>query len=266
MVCLAAWLGLAAAVPYRYGKFHTDPLADQVADPPAEASPESSGPQVEFGKPNKMLDGLASFFTLPEKILGLNPKIDNHAVSLDTVAKLRHYLDANDLADVAISVNCYDPIGQWRALRENHRVGAGWRYSFGTLSVVGYTLLPNRVFGGDTYNPFTNSLYVDSDVPAIAMMEAAYAKRIHAQKLPGTYVAAAIVPGVALARQCRAVGDVLGYARAEHDWEIERQGYQVLYAQVGAEAEPTPCWSRPSGGRRRPWVSVARPRAMPPAG
>ncbi len=119
--------------------------------------------------------------------------------------------------------------------------------SFGTLSVVGYTLLPNRVFGGDTYNPFTNSLYLDSDVPAIAMMEAAYAKRIHAQKLPGTYVAAAIIPGVGLARQCRAVGDVLGYARAEHDWEIERQGYQVLYAQVGAEAGTyavlvTPVW------------------------
>ncbi len=129
LVCLAACAGCAAAVPYRYGKFHTDPPAEQQAQARTDGATqaEQNGPQVEFGKPNKMLDGLASFFTLPEKILGLNPKIDNHAVSLDTVAKLRHYLDANDLADVAIYVNCYDPIGQWRALRENHRVGAGWR-------------------------------------------------------------------------------------------------------------------------------------------
>ena len=117
LVCLAACAGCAAAVPYRYGKFHTDPPTDNAADPTAETPAENSGPQVEFGKPNKTLDGLASFFTLPEKILGLNPKINNHAVSLDTVAKLRHYFEANDLADVSIYVNCYDPIGQWRALR-----------------------------------------------------------------------------------------------------------------------------------------------------
>ena len=36
-------------------------------------------------------------------------------------------------------------------------------------------------------------------------------------------------------RRGRAVGDVLGYAQAQHDWETEQQAYHVLYSQVGAE-------------------------------
>ena len=53
------------------------------------------------------------------------------------LAKLRSYLDQNDLADVSIYVNCYDPKEQWHRLKENKRIGAGWRYSLGTLSMVG---------------------------------------------------------------------------------------------------------------------------------
>jgi hypothetical protein len=227
LVCLLTCASCAAKVPYRYGYFPSDLSADEPV--------ELGGPPVEFGKPIKALDRVASVVGLPEKIMGLNQKISNHEVSLDTVVKLRRYLVQNDLDDVAIYVNCYDPKEQWRRLRENRRVGAGWRYSLGTLSIVGYTLLPGRVFGGDTYNPYTNTLNIDSDVPAIAILEAALAKKIHSQRLPGTYATVTDLPGLALVRRCRAVGDVLGYARAQHDWEIERQAYHVLYAQVGAE-------------------------------
>jgi hypothetical protein len=239
LLCLLTSVGCAAAVPYRYGRFHSEVLPDVPAD--------ESKPSVEFGKPSATLDRVASLVGLPEKLLGLNKKIDNHAVSLDTVTKLRGYLNQNDLADVAIYVNCYDPMEQWRRLRENRQMGAGWRYTMGTVSVIQYTLFPSRIFGGDTYNPYTNSLCIDSDVPAIAILEAAYAKKIHEHSLPGSYVALTAVPGVALYRQCRAVGDVLGYARAQHDWETERQAYEVLYSQVGAETASiaglaTPIW------------------------
>jgi len=36
--------------------------------------------------------------------------------------------------------------------------------------------------------------------------------------------------------QTRAVNDVLGYAQAENDWEIERQTYRVLFPRMGAES------------------------------
>jgi hypothetical protein len=227
LVCLLTGVGCAAAVPYHYGHFQPDASPDSPA--------ELAGAQVEFGKPNKTLDRIARVVGLPARIVGLNKKINNHEVSLETLAKLRTYLDQNDLADVSIYVNCYEPKEQWRRLKENKRIGAGWRYSLGTLNMVGYTLLPGRIFGGDQYNPYTNSLSINSDVPAIALYEAAYAKDVHAHKLPGTYAVFSGLPGIAIFRRSHEVGDVLGYAQAQHDWETERQAYHILYPQVGAE-------------------------------
>ncbi len=229
LVCLLTGVGCAAAVPYQYGHFEPDSSSDSPAEP--------AGASVEFGKPNKTLDRIARVVGTPARIIGLNKKINSHEVSLATLATLRTYLDRNDLDDVAIYVNCYDPKEQWHRLKENKRIGAGWRYSLGTLSMIGYTLLPGRVFGGDRYNPYTNSLNINSDVPAIALYEAAFAKDVHTHnKAPGTYVFLSGLPGVAIFRRGHEVGDVLGYARVQQDWETERQAYHVLYPQVGAES------------------------------
>jgi hypothetical protein len=148
---------------------------------------------------------------------------------------LKAYLEKNDLADVPVFVNHYDPAGEWRRLRENSLVAPGWRYSLGVVSWLGYTLVPNRVIGGDHYNPYTNSLHLNSDVPAIVLHEAAFAKDIHSRKRPGTYAAINELPLLSLWHQSRAAGDVLGYAQTQHDWETEREAYHVLYPRIGAE-------------------------------
>src|SRR5258708_22684767 len=180
-----AWLcGIAlvlgsgcASSPYRYGRFH-----------PREPDGVAPGPVVvQEGDSHKALDRLGWLTGFPERVLTLNPKASNHHVSPETIEKLRTYLEENDLTDVAVAVNDYDPKGQWRRLSENDRIDPVWRYSVGTLSWVGYTLFPFRVFGGDQYNPFTNSLNITSDVPALVLAEAPYAKDIHWQSLPGPY-------------------------------------------------------------------------------
>jgi hypothetical protein len=133
-----------------------------------------------------------------------------------------------------VAVNEYDPKGQWQRLRENKRVAAGWRYSVGTLNWLSYTILPNRLFGGDRYSPYTNTLNLSSDVPAQVLSAAAYAKDIHSQRLPGTYAAFVNdMPVLSVVREAKAARDVLGYARARHDWKSEQQAYHVLYPQIG---------------------------------
>lgn len=42
-------------------------------------------------------------------------------------------------------------------------MGWGWRYSIGMLSWLQYTLLPGRLFGGDHYNPYSNTISLYSD-------------------------------------------------------------------------------------------------------
>lgn len=190
---------------------------------------------VEAGTPNKTLDRFAWVVGTPARILPLNAKINHHQLSPETTEKLKTYLEKNELSDVYVYVNHYDPAGQWRRLRENTLVSPVWRYSVGVFSWVGYTLLPNRVFGGDSYNPYTNSLYLNSDVPAVVLHEAALAKNVHSRKFPGTYAVINELPVVSLMNHGRAVSDVLGYARTENDWETERDTYYVVYPRMGME-------------------------------
>jgi len=191
---------------------------------------------VEYGRPHKTLDGIAWFLGIWSRLLPLNSHVNSHNLSAENQERLIAYLEANDLTDVLVRVNQYDPKGEWHRLQENRRISAGWRYTAGTLSLVPYSLLPGRVFGGDQYNPFTNTLYLNSDVSAVALHEAAYAKDIHLRSLPGCYAVINGVPLLSMWRHTVGVNDVLGYARTHDDWALERETYRVVYPQMGVHS------------------------------
>ena len=189
---------------------------------------------VEHGRPNKTLDRIGKVVGFPQKILPFDFKINNHELSDETREKLLAYLEANDITDVYVAVNQYEPKDQWRRLKENHCIAPGWRYTVGTLSWLGYTILPNRVFGGDNYNAFTNTLYVNSDVATRLLCAAAYAKDIHSRKNPGNYaVLVNDLPLFSVWREGRAVSDVLSYTRICKDLGLEKETYRVMYPQMG---------------------------------
>lgn len=215
-----------AATPYRQGRFRDAVASDEPI------------PEVVFvyGKPHKFLDGAAWVVGLPSRILPFHPKVNNHTISPETEEKLQAYLQDNDLTDVLVRVNQYDPAGEWRRLRENTRMAPGWKYSFGAGTLAAYTLLPGRVLGGDMYNPFTNSLYVNSDVAALLITEAAYAKDVHSQSMPGAYAAFNEVPVLTLWRYSKAVNETVAYALHENDWELERETYRTVYPIMGVQA------------------------------
>ena len=209
---------------YQFGRFHPDQPGGTDAQPVA----------FEYGEPNKTLDKIGYVVGFPARLLTLNKNVNNHHISPETLDKLRVYLEENDITDVYVVVDKYDPKDQWKRLRENDRISPIWRYSVGAITCLGYTVLPNRIFGGDRYNPFTNTLNLSSDVPAMVLAEAAYAKDIHGQRFPGAY--ASIVndlPLLTVWRQTRATSDVVAYARIQRDWATEKQTYQVMYPQIG---------------------------------
>jgi hypothetical protein len=223
VICLICGNG-CATVPYRYSRFR----------PPEEETQEEV--VFDYGQPQKTLDNIAWFTGIWSRILSLNSHVNNHDLTDETRAKLTAYLEENDLTDVLVRVNQYDPKGEWRRLKENRRVAAGWKYSAGLVSIAHYTLLPGRVFGGDQYNPFTNTLYINSDVSAVVLHEAAYAKDIHSQTHPGTYAVFNELPVMSLWRHTKGVNDILGYARTNDDWTVERETYRVVYPQMGVHS------------------------------
>jgi hypothetical protein len=218
------WATGCVASTYQYGRFHPDRPEGADVQPVA----------FEYGEPNKTLDRIGYVVGFPARLLTLNKNVNNHHISPETLDKLRVYLEENDITDVFVVVDKYDPKDQWKRLRENDRISPFWRYSVGAITCVGYTVFPNRIFGGDRYNPFTNTLNLSSDVPAMVLAEAAYAKDIHGQRHPGAY--ASIVndlPILTVWRQTRATSDIVAYARIHGDWTTEKQTYQVMYPQIG---------------------------------
>jgi hypothetical protein len=67
----------------------------------------------------------------------------------------------------------------------------------------------------------------------MVLREAAYGKDVHSQKLPGTYSVIQDLPILGLWSDSRAVRDVIGYAREQEDWDVEKEAYHVLFPQMG---------------------------------
>lgn len=217
-LCLAQAVG-CAKLPYQYGRF------------PAT---NSATVQIEQGKAHPKLDRVERALGLPRRLI--MRKDEPRDVPQETTAAVATYLERNQLNDVRVSVRDYQPRQQWQRLRENQAIAPAWRYTLGSLTIVRYTLLPGRVFGHNDYNPFTNTLYVNSNEPALLLHEAAYAKDVHGRMLPGTYAAISGMPGLSLGRKVRGASDVLAYAQTHENWETEREAYRKIYPKIGSES------------------------------
>ena len=189
--------------------------------------------QIEYGKPNKILDAMD--WVTPQSLFGKallwNKDIDSHHISAETVSIVRRYLDDNDMADVKIRVNQYHPKGEWKRLRGNKNIGAGWRYTLGALSVIDYTLIPNRIVGGDHYNPYTNTVHLFSDNFAIALHEAAHARAQIGHK--GAFAASNNLPGAPLYHEANATKDVISYLENNGTEQQVAAAKKVLFPAYG---------------------------------
>jgi hypothetical protein len=227
---LLAVLMLAGARP----SLHGEGLPSQ-AQPALADTQLREDPQIERGQPHKVIDAVGWAFGIPRKLILWDRRAVNHRVSAETEQNLTQYLDSNGLRSTKVRINEYDPVGELRRLRTNKNVGAGWRYTIGAFGAINYTLFPGRLFGADGYNPYTDSVYIYSDIPCIAQEQASYAKLIHAQPHPGTYVALTSLPFVQLWPQKEAKTDVLDYTLANGTPAQQYEATHILFAEYGAE-------------------------------
>ncbi len=196
--------------------------------------------ELTFGGDHPKLDRVESFLRYPinkirQWIPRKEPVPDPVEERRRSILKAQEFLVLNELTDVNIDVREYDPAEQWRRLRENDRIHPFWKYTSGTLAHLQYAWLPGRVFHYDSYNPYTNTLNINSSMPSMALYEAAEAKIIRGRRYPGTYLAACYLPIVPLVKDARIASDVLSYARVREEWELERQLYPQIYSALGAD-------------------------------
>lgn len=231
VLILCSCLSGCARTTYQYGLAHRDgpkPGLDQV------------NPLV-FGGEHPKLDRFEQTLHYPiEKIKQWFPRkeppADPTELRRQATFKAQEFLVLNELPDVNIDVREYDPAEQWQRLKANERIHPFWKYTAGTVEHLKYAWLPGRVFHYDDYNPYTNTLTINSTSPARALYQAADAKILRDQKLPGTYAAAQYLPIVPLVHDVRVANDVLSYARVRQEWELEKQLTPSIYAAFGADA------------------------------
>ena len=208
-------------VPYKFGTGRIE--QDAANSPPMKE-------QILIGRPHAFLDAADWYWpeSLLSKLILWNKNMDSHQVSTATIDALKTYLQENDLRNVQVLVNDYRPGNQWRRLFKNKTVGAGWRYTLGIVSVVSYTLLPGRFFGGDAYNPYTNTIYLYSDIPVVALHEAGHSKDFGSREYKGLNAAIYSLPVASLYYEANASSDALSYVHCR-DFEREKDAYKLLY-------------------------------------
>jgi len=243
-LALLGFLPACATVPYHYGSDRENVEFKQIR--PAET-------QIDRGRPVAFVDGAGHYVvSLPTKLILLNWQVDNHRISSETESVLTDYLKANGLTGVKVRLNQYAPGGEWQRLFKNTEMPGFFKYTVGVVSTSIYTVLPDRFFagflGGDNYNPYTNTINLYSDNPAVALHEAAHAKDFAAKSrgFRGWYAFMRLLPLMPLWQEGRATGDAVGYTIEEKTPERRKEAYKVLY----------PAYSTYIAGEGLRWVSL----------
>lgn len=224
-VLLALTAGCATA-PYHYGKD-----AAYVHGPRLAANE----PQITYGTPHGFLD--ASGWIWPGSLLGKlllwNYKIDSHHISTQTVAAVQQFLADNELRDVKVRFNDYCVGGELRRTVRNKAVAPGWRFTLGMLTWLEYTIMPGRFFGGDNYNPYSNTIHIYSDLIPVGLHESGHSKDFAGRTYKGTYAFFYIVPGFNLYPEALASTEALSYVRDKRDMKQWAACYKILYPAYG---------------------------------
>jgi hypothetical protein len=198
---------------------------------------EDGKPQVERGRPHWLPDGLNHyFFSLPSKLLLWNWQLLDHELPKRSERILEHYVELNQLRSVKIRHNQYDPVGEFKRLRRNQEVGAGYRYTLGLVGWLWYTLFPDRLFGGlpiigvgDHFNPFTNTVNVYSSDVTILVHEGGHAKDYTQHTRKGTsFALLRLLPGIDVVQEAKASNDAIRYFHCVRDLGDELRAYRVL--------------------------------------
>lgn len=197
----------------------------------APALVDSKLPQVEIGRPQPIIDGIGWVVGIPDKLLLWDRRIDQHKISEQTIESTVDYLQANNLPHIKVRANQYAPLEDWHRLTQNTTVAWPWRYSLGALSVAGEAILPGRIVGGDHFNPFTQTIHLYSDVPAVALHEAAHAKDFTRRTYQGSYAAAYLF--VPLWHETLATQDVFSFLEQRENQAGLAEANRILYPAYG---------------------------------
>ena len=187
------------------------------------------------GKRIVPLDWLGNIFGALGKLILWNWKVHRHWINEDTEKAMQEYIAKNpELGDLEIQLNRYAPQDAWRRLVKNKQVKWPYRLFIGTfLVLIVDTILINRIFGSDYYNPYTHTVHLYSDVPSVGLHELGHAKDFAERRYKGSYAIFRIVPFANLYQEWIATDKAFTHIREEQQLAREIEAYKILYPAYG---------------------------------
>jgi hypothetical protein len=145
------------------------------------------------------------------------------------------YLSRNGLDHIVVEHRAYQPKVQWQRLRANQTMHPIWKYTGGLMSFARSTILPPRVFRADVYNPYTQTLSLNSGDPLDAIDAASDGKLYSRSNMPGWKACSQRIPFVPVAFEVESSREQIGYARGINDAELESELYPSTFGSIGSE-------------------------------
>ncbi|WP_208757718.1 hypothetical protein [Leptospira dzoumogneensis] len=200
---------------------------------------DEENPQFEEGKPYSVLDFIGSWIwidSLFSKVMIWDRRMQNHKFSFETKKYLMDYIRDNNLKDVKVRFNQYAPISDFKRLWDSKSVNPILKWTIGLYAYVVYDVLfIGRIFGGDHYNPYSNTIHVYSDIPAVVIHEGGHSKDFAQREYRSLYALGYAVPIVgAFYPEARASDDAIRYFRYLCDKTEEMTAYRTLYPAYGS--------------------------------
>ena len=184
---------------------------------------------IARGKAIEVIDLLGNILSIPSKILLFSRKVDSHMISSGTEAYILEFLMYHNLYDVKVRLNQYAPYDEIRRISQKNKMNILIRLYVWAFSMIAYVLNPGRLFGGDYYNPATNSVNVFSNHVGIALHELGHALDFSKRKYPGLYQLIRFIPFVALYHEYKASQYAIQFLKRKKHHEEEISAYRVLY-------------------------------------
>jgi hypothetical protein len=197
-------------------------------------------PQITRGKPIPPVDFIGNVFGVLMKIVLWDRRVDNHSISAETESYLVRYIEApvSNTDGTHFSLNEYAPGRALSRLARNKKVAWPYRLIIGLpVTLIIDVLLPGRLFsgivGGDMYNPYTDTVAIFSDHPAILLHEAGHADDFNDKRFKGTYALIRIIPFVDLYQEFQASDEAFSFLIETADHEQEVAAYKILFPAFG---------------------------------
>ena len=142
---------------------------------------------------------------------------------------MNDYLEDNELEALNIEFQTETPKDDWNRLEANTSINPLLKYPLGSFNWLSNAITKPSFWGRNYYDPYTNTMHINSNNNLEIMAEMSYAKIIQRQSYPGLYALGSKLPFISILVQKQKTNEMIAYAKLKQDWELEKATIRKMY-------------------------------------